>query len=138
LIAPQRENVFACERLLASTILLSILCGVRLADLSRELVTPNSARLSTPIERQPRTESRRHDVIFDAEVTMRKSTLAFGIMVLIAACVGAWAMLRHVAAGSNAVAASPAGSPSTANMSPIEIMKERGKDLPAAKNADPF
>jgi hypothetical protein len=112
--------------------------GVRLTDLLHEFVTTNSARLSTPNERQSLTESRRSEVIFDAEVTMRKTTLAFVAAVLIIAGVGTWATLRHLAAKPDAVATGSVGSPSIAKMAPLEIMKERGKDLPTAQNADPF
>jgi hypothetical protein len=74
----------------------------------------------------------------DAEVTMRKKALAFVTVVLIAAGIGTWAMLRYLAAKPDTVATGLVSSPSIAKMSPLEIMNESGKDLPAAKNVDPF
>jgi hypothetical protein len=117
---------------------LSIAYGVRLADLLHEVVTTNSARLSTSNERQSLTESRRSEIIFDAEVTMRRMTLSFVAAVMIAAGIGTWATLRYHAAKPDLVATGSVGSPSIARMAPLEIMKERGEDLPAAKNVDPF
>jgi len=69
---------------------------------------------------------------------MRRMTLSFVAAVLIAAGIGTWATLRYHAAKPDSVATGSVGSPSIARMAPIEIMKERGKDLPAAKNVDPF
>jgi len=69
---------------------------------------------------------------------MRKTTLFFVTAVLIIAGIGAWATLRHLAAKPDAVAIGSVGGPAIAKMAPIEIMKERGKDLPTTKHADPF
>jgi hypothetical protein len=54
---------------------------------------------------------------------------------LIAASVGIWAMLTHVAADPGRASAA---KPTTAAMSPLEIMKERGHNLPPEKTAEPF
>jgi hypothetical protein len=77
-------------------------------------------------------------VLVDAEVTTRKMTLAFVTVFLIAVGIGTWATLRYLAAKPDTVATGSASSPSIAKMSPFEIMNERGKDLPTAKNVDPF
>jgi predicted short-subunit dehydrogenase-like oxidoreductase (DUF2520 family) len=69
---------------------------------------------------------------------MRKKTLAFVAVVLIAVGIGTWATLRLLAAKHDTVATGSVSSPSIAKMSPLEIMNERGKDLPTAKNVDPF
>jgi pimeloyl-ACP methyl ester carboxylesterase len=66
----------------------------------------------------------------DAEVTMRKKALAFVTVVLIAVGIGTWATLRYLAAKPDTVATGLVSTPS--KMSPLEIMNERGKDLPAA------
>jgi len=112
--------------------------GVRLADLPHEFVATDSARLATPNEKQSPTESRCGEVIFDAEVTMRRMTLTFVTAALIGAGIGTWATLRYLAAKPDTVATGSGGSPSIAKMAPFEVMKERGKDLPTAKNGDPF
>ena len=44
-------------------------------------------------------------------------------------------MLTHVAADPKR---DSTDKPAIATVSPLEIMKERGKDLPPAKNAEPF
>jgi hypothetical protein len=67
---------------------------------------------------------------------MRRMILAF--VILTATGLGTLATLRYLAAKPGPVATGSAGGPSTANMAPMEIMKERGKDLPATKNSDPF
>jgi hypothetical protein len=54
---------------------------------------------------------------------------------LIAAGIGILAMLTYVAAGPKR---DSNGKPAIAAVSPFEIMKERGKDLPPAEIADPF
>jgi hypothetical protein len=69
---------------------------------------------------------------------MRKKTLAVVTVVLIAVGIGTWATLRYLAAQPDTVATGSVSSPSIAKMSPLEIMNERGKDLPVAKNVDPF
>jgi hypothetical protein len=69
---------------------------------------------------------------------MRKNTLAFAAVVLIAVGSGTWATLRYLDVRPGTAATGAVGSPSIAKMSPLEIMNERGKDLPAAKNVDPF
>jgi hypothetical protein len=69
---------------------------------------------------------------------MRKKTLAFVTMVMIAVGFGTWATLRYLAAKPDTVATGSVSSPSIAKMSPLEIMNERGKDLPTAKKVDPF
>lgn len=66
---------------------------------------------------------------------MRKTTLVVVMGSLIAAAVGIWATLTYVAA--NPERASTA-KPAVATVSPIEIMKELGKNLPPAKDVDPF
>ena len=66
---------------------------------------------------------------------MRRMILAF--VILTATGIGTLAM-KYLAAKPDTVATDSAGSPSTAKMAPMEIMKERGKDLPATKSADPF
>jgi hypothetical protein len=67
---------------------------------------------------------------------MRRMILAF--VILTATGIGTLATLKYLAAKPDTVATDSAGSPSTAKMAPMEIMKERGKDLPATKSADPF
>jgi hypothetical protein len=69
---------------------------------------------------------------------MRRMNLALLTAALIGAGIGTWATSRYLAAKPDTVATSPVGSPSIAKIAPIEIMKERGKDLPTAKNVDPF
>jgi hypothetical protein len=59
-------------------------------------------------------------------------------VVLIVVGIGTWATLRYLAAKPDTVAIGSGSSPSIAKMSPLEIMNERGKDLPAAKNVEPF
>jgi hypothetical protein len=69
------------------------------------------------------------------EATMRRTTVVVMIGSLVAASVGIWAMLTYVAADpGRATTAQPA----TAALYPIEIMKERGKNLPPAEIVDPF
>jgi hypothetical protein len=69
---------------------------------------------------------------------MRKTTLFFVTAALITAGIGTWATLRYLAAQSDTVATGSVGGPLIGKMAPLEIMKERGKDLPAAENVDPF
>jgi hypothetical protein len=95
------------------------------------------ADLERPL-RHSLTESRRREVILEAKVTMRKTTLSFVTAVLITAGIGTWATLGYLAAKSEVVPTGSIGSPSIGKMAPLEIMKERGKDLPTAENVDPF
>lgn len=69
---------------------------------------------------------------------MRKMTLSLVIAALIVAGIGTWATLRHLPNKPETVATGSIASPSIATMFPLEIMKERGKGLPAAKNVEPF
>jgi hypothetical protein len=69
---------------------------------------------------------------------MRKKSLTFVTVALIGAGIGTWATLRYLAAKPDTVATGSRGSPSIATMSPLEMMNERGKDLPAAKDVDAF
>jgi len=69
---------------------------------------------------------------------MRRMNLALLTAALIGAGIGTWATSRYLAAKPDTVATGQVGSPSTAQISPIEIMKQRGKDLPTAENVDPF
>jgi hypothetical protein len=67
---------------------------------------------------------------------MTKLTLVIlTAVVLIAAGIGIWETSPHVAAKPEIV---PTGDPSIARMFPMEIMKERGKDLQSGKTEDPF
>jgi hypothetical protein len=65
-------------------------------------------------------------------------TLAVITVAVLAAGIGAWTMLAHVAAEPEIVSTVSTGDPAVAKISPLEIMKERGKDLPTTKNGDPF
>ena len=69
---------------------------------------------------------------------MRRMNLALLTAALIGAGIGTWATTRYLAAKPDTVATGQVGSPSIAKIAPLEIMMERGKDLPTAKNADPF
>jgi hypothetical protein len=64
---------------------------------------------------------------------MRKRTVLIGT--LIAAGIGISAILTYVAAHPTRVSTA---KPAIATMSPLEIMKQRGKDLPPAENVEPF
>ena len=66
---------------------------------------------------------------------MYRMTLVVMTTSLIAAGIGILAMLTHVAADPKR---DSTDKPAIATVSPLEIMKERGKDLPPAKNAEPF
>jgi hypothetical protein len=66
---------------------------------------------------------------------MRKIALVAILGSLVAASVGIWTMLTHVAADPGRASTA---KPATAALSPIEIMKERGKNLPPAEIVDPF
>jgi hypothetical protein len=66
---------------------------------------------------------------------MRRTTLAVMTASFIAAGIGILVMLTYVNAGPKR---DSTGKPAIATVSPFEIMKERGKDLPAAETADPF
>jgi hypothetical protein len=65
-------------------------------------------------------------------------TLAVITVAVLAAGIGAWTMLAHVAVEPEIVSTVSTGDPAVAKISPLEIMKERGKDLPTTKNGDPF
>ena len=69
---------------------------------------------------------------------MRRMTLTFVTAVLIAASIGTWVTLRHLAAKPDTVTTGSVGDPAVAKMAPLEIMKDRGRDLPTAEHADPF
>jgi hypothetical protein len=66
---------------------------------------------------------------------MRKTTLVVMTASLAAAGIGILVMLTYVAAGPKR---DSSDKPAMATVSPFEIMKERGKELPPAKPADPF
>jgi hypothetical protein len=66
---------------------------------------------------------------------MRKITLVAAAAALIGAGIGIWAALAHVGTIS---ATSSIDKPATAAMSPFEIMRKPGKELPAGQSADPF
>jgi hypothetical protein len=66
---------------------------------------------------------------------MRRMTLVVMTTSLIAAGFGILAMLTHVAADPRQ---DSTDKPAIAAVSPLEIMKARGKDLPPATHADPF
>jgi hypothetical protein len=66
---------------------------------------------------------------------MRKQTLVVVSGVLIIAGIGIWAMVTYVAADPERAATA---KPAIATVSPLEIMKERVKDLPPASYVDPF
>jgi hypothetical protein len=72
---------------------------------------------------------------FDKELEMRKITLVAAAAALIGAGIGIWAALAHVGTIS---ATSSIDKPATAAMSPFEIMRKPGKELPAGQSADPF
>jgi hypothetical protein len=63
---------------------------------------------------------------------MRKKAL---VLALIMAGIGLWATLTYVAVNPKPTSAA---EPAIASVSPFAIMKELGKDLPPAKNVDPF
>jgi hypothetical protein len=65
-------------------------------------------------------------------------TLAVITAVVLAAGIGIWTMLAHVGAEPEIASTVSTGDPAVAKISPLEIMKERGKDLPTTKNGDPF
>jgi hypothetical protein len=69
---------------------------------------------------------------------MRKTTLAVVAVLLVAAGIGIGKMLAHVAAKPETVSTGSRGEPAVANIAPLEIMKERGKDLPTSRPVDPF
>ncbi len=66
---------------------------------------------------------------------MRKTTLVAAAAALIAAGIGLWAAVAHIATNS---ATASTDTPATAAMSPFEIMKKTGKELPAGQSGDPF
>jgi hypothetical protein len=65
---------------------------------------------------------------------MHKITVVALAAVLIAAGIGIW-KTSHVGAKPEIV---PTSDPAIATMYPLEIMKERGRDLPTPKYGDPF
>jgi hypothetical protein len=69
------------------------------------------------------------------EAAMRTKTLAVVIGALIVAGIGLSAMLTYVAADPERTSTA---KPAIAAVSPLAIMQERGKGLPAAKDVDPF
>jgi hypothetical protein len=66
---------------------------------------------------------------------MRRMNLIVVTAAMIAAGIGISITLVHVVAKPET---SSGVAPSIANMSPLEIMKERDKDLPTATNTEPF
>jgi hypothetical protein len=66
---------------------------------------------------------------------MRRMTLFVMTASFVAAGIGLLVMLTYVTAGPKRDSTE---KPAIATVSPFEIMKERGKELPHAKNADPF
>lgn len=66
---------------------------------------------------------------------MRRMTLVAMTASFVAAGIGILVMLTYVAAGPKRESTD---KPAIATVSPFEIMKERGKELPPAKTADPF
>jgi hypothetical protein len=66
---------------------------------------------------------------------MRRMALVVMTALFVAAGIGILVMLTYVAAGPSR---DSTDKPAIATVSPFEIMKERGKELPPAKNADPF
>jgi hypothetical protein len=66
---------------------------------------------------------------------MRKTTIAAAAAALIAAGIGIWAALAHVATISTTASTD---EPATATMSPFEIMRKPGKELPVGQSAEPF
>jgi len=66
---------------------------------------------------------------------MRRTTLVVMTTSLIVAGIGILAMLTHVAADPKR---DSTDKPAIAVVSPLEIMKHSGKDLPPATNAEPF
>lgn len=69
---------------------------------------------------------------------MRKTTLAVAAVLLVAAGVGIGEMLAYVAAKPETVATGSTGDPAVAKMAPLEIMKDRGKELPTSSHGEPF
>jgi hypothetical protein len=66
---------------------------------------------------------------------MRKTTVATATAILIAAAIGLWIGLAHLATKS---ATASTDKPATAAMSPFEMMSKSGRELPAGQSADPF
>jgi len=66
---------------------------------------------------------------------MRKTTVVAATAILIAAGMGLWMALAHLATDS---ATASTDKPATAAMSPFEMMAKPGKELPAGQSADPF
>jgi hypothetical protein len=66
---------------------------------------------------------------------MRKITLVAAGAALTGTGIGIWAVLAPVATIS---ATSSIDKPATAAMSPFEIMRKPGKELPVGQSADPF
>lgn len=66
---------------------------------------------------------------------MRRMTLIVMTASIIAAGIGIVAMLAHLSANPKR---DSNDKPAIAAVSPIEIMREHGKNLPPAKTVDPF
>ncbi len=66
---------------------------------------------------------------------MRRMTLVVITASFVAAAVVILVMLTYVTAGPKQ---DSTDKPAIATVAPFEIMKERGKGLPPAKNVDPF
>jgi hypothetical protein len=64
---------------------------------------------------------------------MRKTALVAIAAALIGAAIGIWATLVATNPGT-----ASAGKPSTAAISPFEIMEKHGRDLPPGQSVDPF
>jgi hypothetical protein len=107
---------------------------IRLADLPGASVpTIIDHQLEPPRERRPLGErSRGSESISDTEAKMRRKTLVLAAFIM--AGIGL-SMLTYVAANPER---NSAAKPAIASVSPLGIMQELGKDLPAAKDVDPF
>jgi hypothetical protein len=66
---------------------------------------------------------------------MLRMTLVVTTASFVAAAIGILVMLTYVAAGPKR---DSSDKPAIATVSPFEIMKQRGKELPPAETADPF
>jgi hypothetical protein len=66
---------------------------------------------------------------------MRKTTVVAATAILVAAGMGLWMALAHLATDS---ATASTDKSATAAMSPFEMMNKPGKELPAGQSGDPF
>ena len=66
---------------------------------------------------------------------MRKTTVVAATAILVAAGIGLWMALAHLATDS---ATASTDKPATAAMSPFEMMTKPGKELPAGQGGEPF